>query len=341
MKQKVAVALSGGIDRSTAAHLLLQQGHEVKGFYLKLFKESNPTRAQLVAERLKIELEVVDFTKEFETVVINHFLSTYLSGATPNPCIICNPQIKFGQLFDVAKSQGFSTFATGHYARLVCDEHGKFHLLRALSSKKDQSYFLYGIPKYRLKNISFPMGDMTKDEAKKIVERENIPASSGESQDVCFLVGGNYREFLKQKVKDLPKEGEIVDVFGRHRGKHSGFFNYTVGQRHGLGIRARYPLYVVRIEAENNRIIVGRERDLYKDKIVVGDLNILEDVNESFTALVQIRASLAPELADVRIAGSKAFVDFKSPVRAPTPGQAAVFYKDDMVLGGGCIEKVE
>lgn len=340
MKQKLAVAMSGGIDSSTAAYLLLKQGYGVKGFFLKLFAESNPTRAQAVAERLKIELEVIDLKKEFESVVIDRFLSTYLLGKTPNPCVICNPEIKFGRLFDIAKSQGFQKLATGHYARLVYDDYGKPLLLQALFSKKDQSYFLYGIPKDRLKDISFPMGDMTKDEARKIVERENIPAISSESQDICFLAGGDYREFLKNRMSKMPTSGEIVDVFGRIRGRHRGFFNYTVGQRHGLKIRARYPLYVVRIEAENNRVVVGRERDLYRDKIVVGDLNMLEEVGDDFSALVQTRAGEKPTLADIRIEGDEAFVNFRSPVRAPTPGQAAVFYQDDTVLGGGCIEAV-
>jgi len=337
---KVAVAISGGIDSSAAAYLLLQQGYEVKGFFLKLFAESDAQRPQAVAKHLGIELEIVDFTREFESVVIDPFVSAYLSGKTPNPCVICNPLIKFGKLFEIARAQGFSKLATGHYARLVYDDDGKPHLLRARFAKKDQSYFLYGLPKEILKDISFPLGEITKDEAKKIVERENIPAISSESQDICFLVGGDYREFVKQRVNGLPAEGEIVDVFGRTRGKHVGFFNYTVGQRHGLGIRARYPLYVVRIEAETNRVVVGRERDLYQDKIVVGNLNMLEDANDNFSALVQIRASEKPEIADVKIIGSKAFVDFKSLVRAPTPGQAAVFYRDDMVLGGGCIESV-
>lgn len=340
MKRKVAVAMSGGIDSSTAAYLLLKQGYSVKGFFLKLFAESDPTKAQAVAERLKIDLEVIDFTKEFETLVINPFVESYLRGKTPNPCVICNPKIKFGKLFEIAKSQGFSTIATGHYARLVYYEDDKPHLLRAKSAKKDQSYFLYGIPKERLSDLMFPMGDMTKDEARKIIESEKIPAISRESQDICFLAGGDYREFLKKRVSKMPTSGEIVDIFGRIRGRHSGFYNYTIGQRHGLGIRARYPLYVVRIDAENNRIVVGRERDLYKDKIVVGNLNMLEDVNDRFVALVQTRAGEKPELAEVKLEGDKAFVDFKSPVRAPTPGQAAVFYKNDLVLGGGCIIEV-
>ncbi len=341
MTERVAVALSGGVDSAVAAYLLLSRGYEVKGFFLKLFPDSDPKSAIAVAEHLGIELEVIDLADEFDRLVVDPFVQSYLAGRTPNPCALCNPRIKFGTLMDIAGSQGFTKLSTGHYARLVCDASHKPHLYRADHMEKDQSYFLFGIPKERLGNILFPLGELTKDEVRRIATDREIPTSRRESQDVCFLVGGDYREFLEKRLDELPRAGQIVDLRGRVRGLHSGYYRYTIGQRHGIGIRSRRPFYVVDIVPEANRVVVGRLRDLYKKKVVAHGLNMLEDVGTRFRALVQVRARMQPTEAEITVEGDRAIIEFQSPVRAPARGQAAVFYDGNLVLGGGWIESTE
>jgi len=341
MAEKVAIALSGGVDSAAAAHLLMERGYEVKGFFLKLHPDADPSNAAAVAEHLGIELEVVDLTREFDELVVAPFVESYLAGRTPNPCALCNRAIKFGRLLDVAKSQGFSKLATGHYAKLTTDAGGGHHLYRAEFADKDQSYFLFGIPKERLADILLPLGGVSKDEVRRLAASEQIPASRSESQDVCFLTSGDYRQFLENRIDEPPRAGRIVDLRGRVRGLHSGYHRYTIGQRHGLGIRSRRPLYVVDIDAEANRVVVGRLRDLYKRGVVVGDLNMLEDAGTCFDALVQIRAHTQPARASVTVENDRAIVEFSEPVRAPARGQAAVFYDANLVLGGGWIEEME
>lgn len=342
---KIAVAMSGGVDSSTAALILKQQGHEVTGYTMILgivpeLDRSAVESAKAAAVKIGISHRTVDLSKDFEDEVIRYFMNEYKKGKTPNPCALCNRFIKFGGLVNRALSDGNDFFATGHYARI---ENGpppdELVLKRGIYKEKDQSYFLFYLPKEILKKIIFPLGEMSKPETFKIAERAGLRfRERPESADACFLDKTDYRTFLKEHgVTEQP--GEILYLDGTTLGKHNGLQNYTIGQRKGMGIAFKEPLYVIKIDAANNTLIVGREEHIYTKSLKAEDVNILYTApGRDFDCSVKIRYRHKPAPAHV-ILDSKggAEIEFETPQRAVTPGQAAVFYRDDILIGGGWI----
>jgi tRNA-specific 2-thiouridylase len=342
LKQKVAVAMSGGVDSSMAAARLKEAGHEVSGFYLKLW--SGPKQAENVAllentcRRLDIPLAILDLESEFRDTVVDYFCREYRRGRTPNPCIVCNQQIKFGKLLNQARASGAECLATGHYARIEASPDG-YRLLKAADASKDQSYFLYRLGQKELAHILFPLGELTKAEVRKLArERKLSIAKRPESQDVCFIPDGNYRSFLARYIPLTP--GDIVDTAGKVLGRHSGLANYTIGQRQGLGIAAGERRYVIKLDATTNRVVVGAKEELRRSSLHTATLSwVAERPPADLSNLTaKIRHGAAEVAVQLLLNGRGATVEFLKPQCAITPGQAIVLYQDKKVLGGGIIE---
>jgi tRNA-specific 2-thiouridylase len=349
MGKKVMVAMSGGVDSSVAAMLLADEGYNVSGvtMCLGIAAEEDGARccgataiddAKRVCDRLKIPHYVFDYAGEFEDKVIAKFISEYKKGRTPNPCVECNRYLKFGSLLEKAKVLGFDFLATGHYAAIERNEEG-YCLKRAKDRKKDQTYFLYPMPYEGLGNVLFPLAPMTKDEVRAIAKKASLPvAEKQESQDICFVTQKNYQEFLLERVQKL-NPGPIVDMQGKILGKHRGIIFHTIGQRGGLGISHATPLYVVSIDPDENRIVVGEKKDLMATGLIAGDMNMLA---QSWPGQVyaKIRYRKKEALCDVTAENGRLRVIFAEEQEAITPGQSVVFYENDRVLGGGVIEEV-
>lgn len=335
--------MSGGVDSSVCAILLLERGFSVEGatFSLSHFKKSDKQDlidAKNVCDMLGIQHHIFDFNDIFEQEVITPFCDEYFIGNTPNPCIICNETIKFGAFYHLAMDLGFDAIATGHYAKIL---NGRLYC--ASSSKKDQSYFLYRIKRDILKNIYFPLGELTKEEVRDIASKHNLSNhKKSDSQDICFI-DGDYSSFLKKRYKNLPKTGYFIDGSSNVLGKHSGIFNYTIGQRRGLNISLGKRVFVSKINASNNSITLSSEDKLYRDTLSVKNFNILIDIHTFENIIsdnlikVKIRSSSKFYPAKLKICNDKINVHFLENVRAITNGQSAVFYLDDLVLGGGII----
>jgi len=341
------MALSGGVDSSAAALLLKEAAYEVIGIHMRLWdsprSESQAHRAETICRILGIPYHQVDLQKEFESCVVDYFCREYRQGRTPNPCVACNRDIKFGLLLDKALSLGADYLATGHYARVEHSRDGH-RLLKAADTGKDQSYFLYTLTQEKLGHVLFPLGGHSRDEVKQMAKQAGLPAATRSSQDICFISQKNYGTFLSQKFATQP--GDIVDTRGRKLGQHRGIAFYTIGQRHGLGLSstqvlsAGKPLYVIRIEPESNRIVLGHEKELYSQKLIARNLSWISGKapRESITARVKIRYKSKEAEADLSVSNGSAAVHFAQPQKAVTPGQAIVFYNTDEVLGGGIIE---
>lgn len=341
--------MSGGVDSSVAAMLLKNEGHDVSGVTMCLGIAGKEDRvrccgaaavddARRVCNRLKIAHYVLDYAGELEEKVIAKFVSEYLKGRTPNPCVDCNRHLKFGSLLEKAMAMGFDYLATGHYAAIEKNDTF-FYLKRPRDRKKDQTYFLYPIPYDGLRSILFPLASLTKEEVRKIAKSASLPiADKEESQDICFVTQRNYQAFLSERVQGL-KPGPIVDIQGAVLGEHRGIIYYTVGQRSGLGISYKTPLYVVSIGAEDNKIVVGEKKDLKNRGLVARHLNILAG---SWPRQVhaKIRYRKREALCRVVFKDDHAEVIFAEEQEAITPGQSVVFYADDRVLGGGVIDEV-
>jgi tRNA-specific 2-thiouridylase len=344
MKKRVLVAMSGGVDSSVTAALLVQQGMVVEGVTMKLTGGlcCDIGAAQAVCRHLGIPHCMIDAQGLFEQNVIQDFISEYRIGRTPNPCIRCNDLIKFQMLLTYAREQGFDALATGHYARIEQDmTTSRFLLKKGIDAGKDQSYFLYRLTQEQMRGVLFPLGDMHKADVRDLARKLDLPAAERpESQEICFVPNDDYRAFLKEHAPALLRSGEIIMTDGRVVGEHNGIALFTVGQRRKLGIAAGERLYVVRIETETNRVVLGKLSELQTSTMIVGNLNwtSMDGLAAPIEATVKIRyrspfvpAVITP-LADQRMQ-----VTYEKPVPGVCPGQAAVFYDGDTVLGGGVI----
>ena len=347
--KKVLVAMSGGVDSSVAAFLLKEEGYEVTGVTMCLgVKEAGKTSccgrdaiedARRVCDRLGIPHYVMDFSGDLNEKVIAKFIAEYARGRTPNPCIDCNRHIKFDTLLKKGIASGFDFIATGHYAKIERDQQG-YSLKRPRDRRKDQTYFLYPIRYEALEYIIFPLAPFTKEEVRQIARKADLPvADKLESQDLCFVTRKDYHTFISKRTGGMIESGPIVDVRGNTLGRHRGIVFYTIGQRGGLGISYKVPLYVVSIDAERNRIVVGEKKDLKAKGLVAGDLNMLV---RRWPSLVyaKIRYRKREAVCEVFFENDKLKVLFDEEQEAITPGQSVVCYHDDRVLGGGVIEEV-
>ncbi|MBT9175696.1 MAG: tRNA-specific 2-thiouridylase MnmA [candidate division WS2 bacterium] len=345
---KVALLLSGGIDSSLALYLLRERGFEVKGFSLLFHPQSRCCsidglkRAEWLCKTLGVDYELLDVSVEFERLVIKPFVAGYLAGATPNPCLACNRHIKFGSFLDLMLKNGFDYIASGHYARIEENtENQGFYLKKGIDTTKDQSYMLFYLRKQFLPSILFPLGQMLKEEVIKFSRQTGIwTGEVKESQDICF-VKGNLSNFFEEKGI-LPDKGPIINDKNQLLGYHKGLFLYTIGQREGLRISYREPLYVIAKDLEKNCLIVGRREDALKKNLLVSDLNFLNEgyKNTEMIVKARIRYGMKEKEATIKpISNDKIELIFTEPQFAPTPGQGAVFYKDDLVIGGGVIQE--
>lgn len=361
--RKVLAALSGGVDSAVAVRLLQQQGHEVEGVFMssgydrgaenfgpreqaeplpeRLRRES--ARARAVADFLGIRLHIIDCQADFDRL-IDHFLDEYGRGRTPNPCLRCNRALKFGRLFDLADSLGAACLATGHYARRGETAEGEAAIFRALDASKDQSYALFAIPRRRLERILLPLGDLHKRRTRQLARDWGLPSSEqAESQEICF-VAGDYLDLLRLRRPELLRPGPIVDQNGREVGRHEGVAGFTIGQRRGLKVAAGEPRYVTRIDAAMATVHLGPDELLWQPGLLAEEMNWHIDppaAGRTLRASVKIRYRHQPAAALVRVLdeGQRAEIRFDEPQRAITPGQGAVMYDGERLLGGGWIVK--
>jgi tRNA-specific 2-thiouridylase len=346
--KKVLVAMSGGVDSSVAAYLLKEQGYEIAGVTMCLGVKREDAAACCGAEAINdarrvcdvigIGHYVLDFSKEFDKDVVGYFIDEYAKGRTPNPCVNCNKYLKFGQLLAYAKSLGFDYLATGHYAKIISASGGNdFVLKKPKDRKKDQTYFLYCIKKEDLGKIIFPLADYTKEEVRAIAKKAKLSvAEKKESQDICFIPEGDYAAYLRYKIKLVP--GDIVNLNGKVMGKHKGVVAYTIGQRQGLGISHKTPLYVIGIDVKNNRVVVGGKQDLLSSGLIADNVNLLVDRLPT-AAAAKIRYSFKETMCDVFGENGIIKINFPHYQEAVTPGQSVVLYDGDIVLGGGVIRE--
>ncbi|BHH83551.1 tRNA 2-thiouridine(34) synthase MnmA [Desulforhopalus sp. 52FAK] len=339
----IGIAMSGGVD-STACALMLKEKYQVKGFFMRLAQpdfDMQKERVETVAKRLDIDLEIIDLRTQFEAAVLNYFSGSYFSGLTPNPCVICNKEIKFGLFLDAILSAGMDKMATGHYAQVTHDDD-RYLLKTGFDPKKDQSYFLSRLSQNQLSRIIFPLGDKEKESIYEYVEDKGFNHFRGqESQDVCFLEKNQIGNFLDTRKPASNPGGNIVSTSGKVMGKHTGLFHYTIGQRKGLGISHPEPLYVIRLDGESNSVIVGSNEELFSTTIRVKELHWLSGTAPDFSKLYNVRIRYShkgsPAQLELRNETSGTFT-FSEPQRAITPGQFAVVYNNSELLGSGIIE---
>jgi tRNA-specific 2-thiouridylase len=347
----VVLGMSGGVDSSTAAWMLAEQGYRVVGVTLRFYcyarsamspraccSDSSLRRARVLASRLGIEHRVIDAEREFRDAVIENFVGEYRRGRTPNPCIVCNEKVKFPALARVADWLGCRFIATGHYARLARARSGQIFLAAAADAVKDQSYFLYRVPVKLLERTLFPLGETSKSEVKRAASRLRLPAAGEkESQDVCFLPDGNLGAFLSERIEPAP--GEIVDHEGRILGNHAGVFHFTIGQRKGLRIAGGIPLYVGEIDAARARIVLEPKPMLFHRGAVCASVRLRSnDLGGALAGKVRYRRPLA-EIARIEREAGELTVVFREPQWAITPGQSLVLYRDGLVIGGAVVER--
>jgi tRNA-uridine 2-sulfurtransferase len=349
MREKVLVAMSGGVDSSVAALLLAEAGLAVTGVTMCLGVKEQGDRmrccgrdaigdARTVCDSLQIPHYVIDFAEDLRTNIIDKFIREYSRGRTPNPCIDCNRFLKFGRLLEIARATGFDYLATGHYAKI--ERNGEaFRLMKAKDRSKDQTYFLYPIRKEDMPQILFPLAGYTKEEVRAMAQAARLPvARKAESQDICFVTGSSYRQLIHGMTGGI-EPGPIVDMNGREVGRHCGIASFTVGQRRGLAIAGKGPLYVVSINAEKNQIVVGTKKDLKASVLFSSDFNsLVETLPDEAEAKIRYRKnSSACTISQI---SNRIRVSFLEPQESITPGQAVVLYQGEEVLGGGVIDEV-
>lgn len=347
-EKKVLLGMSGGVDSSVSALLLKNEGFEVVGVTMELFAGSSCCNintyldAKNVCKSIGIPHFTIDYKNEFKKYVIDDFINCYKNCKTPNPCIECNKFMKFGLMYEKAKELGCNYIATGHYAKTEYSEkYGRWVLKKSNAGKKDQSYVLWNIPKDLIEHVLFPLSDFeTKDEIRAIARENNLKvANKPDSEDICFVPDGNYKKFLENNSDIKPKNGNIVNSKGEVLGIHSGLYNYTIGQRKGLGISYKVPLFVIGFNPSKNEVIVGEERELFTKQAYLKDINLLlfDRIEEELEVDVKTRYSSKMAKATIIQEDDIIKINFKEPQRAVTPGQSAVFYIDDIVVGGGKI----
>jgi len=358
-KKKVMIGMSGGVDSSVAAAVLLEQGYEVFGVTMQIWPDNSTAAreegccslyavddARRVADKLGIPYYVMNFKEVFQKKVIDYFTSEYLAGRTPNPCIACNRYVKFDSLLRKARAMGMDYIATGHYAIIEFDDERKrFLLKKSASQAKDQTYVLYNLTQEQLSRTLMPIGRFTKDQVREKAKELGLNvANKPDSQEICFVEDNDYSRFIAENTDSEIKPGEFVDTHGNVLGRHNGIINYTVGQRKGLGIALGKPMYVTRIDAENNRVVLGEEKEVFSRSLTATDLNFIsiEKLDGEMRVKAKIRYSAKEADATIRPEeGGKVSVYFDEPQRAITPGQAVVFYDGDIVVGGGTIEEAK
>lgn len=349
------MAMSGGVDSSVAAALLVEQGFEVIGMMLRLWSEpgmeshnrcctpDSMALARRVAARLDIPFYAVDAKQVFHDTVVKTFTDGYAQGITPNPCLVCNRQVRWEFLLERALAMGADFMATGHYARLRRDDSGRVQIMRAVDAHKDQSYVLHVLGQEQLRHALFPVGEYTKPRIRELAQQFDLPvADRADSQDLCFLGNGDYRDFLLRNSPEVAQLGQIVTRSGEVLGHHQGLAFYTIGQRKGLGIAAPHPLYVLDKDLRHNALIVGKHEELGHQELITQRTNWVsgEAPSEAFRAEVKIRYQAREAWATVTPGeDGHTNVRFDAPVRDITPGQAAVFYEDEILVGGGIIQE--
>lgn len=353
MKKKALIAMSGGVDSSVAAYLMMDQGYECMGATMKLVVSSAAERkeqgccsledaedARSVAAKLGMPYYVFNFTEEFKKQVMEPFIAAYEKGETPNPCILCNRHLKFERFYRRAMELGCDYVVTGHYVR-ICEENGRFRLKKAVDGSKDQSYVLYSMTQEQLAHTLFPLGEMDKTETRRIAEEKGfLNWEKPDSQDICFVPDGDYAGFIRESTGKEYPSGDFVDKDGNILGKHRGIIHYTKGQRKGLGISAAEPLYVCEICPQDNQVLLGRNEDLFAKEFEGEAMNWIywETPPETFRAKAKVRYRHAEQWATVHLIGSdRVRVEFDEPQRAITRGQSVVLYDGEYVLGGGII----
>ncbi|MFQ5672722.1 MAG: tRNA 2-thiouridine(34) synthase MnmA [Nitrospinales bacterium] len=356
MKRKIVVAMSGGVDSSVAAALLKQQGHDVIGISLQLWDYGSDTDdrfgtccslddladARRVADKLEIPFYILNMEKAFKEEVVDYFVSEYQQARTPIPCTLCNQKVKFDQLMKRAEILGCDFLATGHYASVARDESGRLTIRRGRDPSKDQSYFLFNLSQDQIRRLMFPLGGMKKHEVRDLARSLALPvAEKSESQEICFIPDNDYSKFLaRQSDGKIFRDGPVVDSSGTVLGTHKGFAAYTVGQRKGLNLGGlSEPYFVTGIDAKRNEVTVGPKRETFRKEFFVDRVNWCLEPDTAFRAAVQIRSRHRAAAADLtRLADGRVRVAFDEPQLAIAPGQAAVFYRNDCIVGGGWIE---
>ncbi|HOU84420.1 MAG TPA: tRNA 2-thiouridine(34) synthase MnmA [Spirochaetota bacterium] len=349
----VTVAMSGGVDSSLAAYSLLQKGYTVSGITM-IFRilfpdgssfqigEQSADDVSKICSQLGIRHQIVDYTESFNDFVVTDFTRNYLEGRTPNPCIICNKKVKFGELADQAFQNGSDFFATGHYSSIV-NINDQYFIKRNPLDPKDQTYFLYKIRKEILPKIIFPLSGMQKSTVRSEADKANlITASKKDSQDICFLPDGDYRNFISKFISKsdvCASSGNFVDREGKILGKHNGFFNYTIGQRRGLGVAYSHPLYVSGFNIEKNEVILSKKDELFSKSLTASDINLFSSLDNGEYQL-KTRYAQRDKKCTVKVTDNELLIEFLEPIDAVTKGQSAVLYRDDLLIGGGIIDDV-